>query len=161
MRVVALLSVLAVVGCSDLTRTTEPSRSMKPQSASQQAATVTHEEIDPSPPAVNPCNGEFIVAQARLQFVEHVGNNGGFDHIDYDFNGIGQVTGAEYLGHASFDTFGVSNQGGTTVETSTTRMHVVGKGQAPDFFTDLTFRTVITASGQEHDVEFTNTRCHD
>jgi len=161
LKVVALLSVLAVAGCSDLARTTEPStRALKPQSASANAVS-TREELVPTSPILNPCNGEIIEGSAELHIVEGTTKNGGFDRIDYDFDGTGDVTGSEYHGHVTFTDFGTSNQNGTTVESSTTRIHIIGQGQAPDFFSDATFRTVISASGQEHDIALSNARCQD
>jgi hypothetical protein len=102
---------------------------------------------------LNPCNGEVIEFAGFLHSLAAVtaDGSGGF-HVVSRYNltvhGVGQTTGAAYIGNeASTDVFGVKPPYPAR-ETFTLHTNVIGQGQAPDFRQHVTFHVTINAKGE-------------
>src|SRR5436309_12688435 len=107
MRLLALLPLVAVVGCSEIAVPVEP-RARAPQSPGAPAyEKLVNEKDDVFAVAVTACNGEIVVLDGtvHLQIFFGMSPSGGANFrisVDYHLKGVGAVTGAKYAADVGF-----------------------------------------------------------
>ena len=142
-----LLGSALVLACGDQTAWTEP------DNVGVSFAVTLNERVPFTVEFTNPCNGEVIAFEGVLHNLarETADGSGGF-HLAFHYNltvrGVGQSTGATYVGaEALTDRVNVKPPYPVTA-TFTIHTNVIGQGQVPNFLGHVTAHTTVNANGQ-------------
>ena len=144
MRVLAILSVLTLVACSDALTT-------MPDGASANAAKVINEKDEAVSLSLTACNGEAVELTGRshikVNFTQSASGNiiTSFS-LDYKLSGVGATTGAEYSATQKVTDKAVITDN-VVVATSGVTTRLIGKGNVPNSVLSFTAHTVF-ANGE-------------
>jgi hypothetical protein len=159
-----VLSALALVACSDVNSPTNPaSKSLALRGA---LGDMLVNESVPVTLALVACNGEEVDVSGTERFMTAItttpsGNTIARVTNDYSFSGVGLVTGAKYEGGAHFVDKEILNVGAATVFSIDMSERLIGQGNVPNTWVDISTAFTIDANGNvTHNASTYSTRCH-
>lgn len=124
--------------------------------AGAQTSTVRYSLDQPvsNQPYLNECNGEPVIMNGMMHYEYFFSTSP--DHTDYHLvsttklSGVGQVTGAQYMGNNQTNYHTVTKGSAASDFSSAERTRLVAQGPTPDMFLTQTMHVVIDAKGNIH-----------
>ena len=135
----AAAALALTAGCADGTGPTAP------PAAAPRAAVVRNDRAPFTVEATNPCNGEALVLRGEFHLLitdqtSESGNTVFHAHVNAEGRGVGSL-GNEYVANGSANVLLHQKAGEpTAVGHAIAHLHVIGRGQVPDFFAHVNVR---------------------
>jgi hypothetical protein len=105
---------------------------------------------------LNECNGESVVMNGTMHYDYFFSSDPANDHTDYHLvsstklTGVGQSTGAQYIGNNSTNYHTVTKGTAASNFSSAEKTRLVAQGPTPNMFLTQTLHVVIDAKGNIH-----------